>query len=156
MILSSQDHIQILFFSKKQWILHKLWQHNRGNYTTPTIYQKKKKITKSKAIERETNHFFFQHPSPGTSLPLSSPPPPPPPSWTPTPYVIFRAKDVPPLPHNVAASALGCIFALTQAVSMRFIGDKTGRLTWHLCHHSHSVVPLMKHTIKPATHAAST
>ena len=25
-----------------QWRLHKLWQHNRGNYTTPTIYQKKK------------------------------------------------------------------------------------------------------------------
>ena len=33
--------IQPNFQKEIQWRLHKLWQHNRGNCTTPTIYQKK-------------------------------------------------------------------------------------------------------------------
>ena len=32
----------IKYFFSRQWRFAQLWQHNRDNYTTPTIYQKKK------------------------------------------------------------------------------------------------------------------
>ena len=48
--------ISLLKEEKRQWgDCTKLWQHNRGNYTTPTIYQNKKKnekfMTKNLSLE---------------------------------------------------------------------------------------------------------
>ena len=46
---------------KEQRRLHKLWQHNRGNYTTPTIYQK----CKIGAFKNRSTTCQYRPPLPG-------------------------------------------------------------------------------------------
>ena len=53
---------------KRQWSLHKLWQHNRGNYTTPTIYQKiiiQRKINNTLDWSSESHPNTFDYSSAG-------------------------------------------------------------------------------------------
>ena len=42
-----------------------LWQHNRGNYTTPTIYQKKKQYITRGQVEYPTLPPIFSQSKPG-------------------------------------------------------------------------------------------
>ena len=46
---------------KKTVEIAQLWQHNRGNYTTPTIYQKKRKIAAKTSLKKccFPSHFVF-------------------------------------------------------------------------------------------------
>ena len=55
-------YLHFQFFKKKkwtfgQWRLHQLWQHNRGNYTTPNNLSKKKKQRKCKPELPNLSHL---------------------------------------------------------------------------------------------------